>query len=154
MNRFWPKESRKKRKKKIKYTRKSFLTFCKHFLFRIAPKFHIFLFHKKKMKIVDFRAIFRFFSILRFSISRARFWGPKFQIDEMVSGCPKIMIFFKIEFFAFLSTPNPGEQFLIIFRTIRAVSRKLRPICEGPHFFVKKSIQNGKEKSAVKYVLP
>ena len=56
----------------------------------MPQSFIIFLQNQNWSVIVDFRAIFRFFSILRFTISRARFWESKFQIDQTRLVCPKI----------------------------------------------------------------
>ena len=130
------------------------MTFCKHTIFRIAPKFHNFFTEPKSDENCGFYSNFSIFSDLFIFYGSSSILGG--QISNRRNGVrvSRKKNFLEIEFFAFLSTPTPGEQFLIIFRTIRAVLRKLRPIFEGAHFFEKNPSVNGKEKSAVKYVLP
>ena len=55
----------------------------------LPQNFIIFLQKKNRSIIVDFRTIFRFFTIFANLDFGARFWGPKFQIDQLLSVCPK-----------------------------------------------------------------
>ena len=55
----------------------------------LPQNFIIFLQKKNRSIIVDFRTIFRFFTIFENLDFGARFWGPKFQIDQLLSVCPK-----------------------------------------------------------------
>ena len=73
----------------IKTVKKLFWPSVSWMYSELPQNFIIFLQKKNRSIIVDFRTIFRFFSIFPNLDFWARFWGLKFQIDQILSVCPE-----------------------------------------------------------------